>query len=255
MYGQRLLYDRTPALEMVQGARITGIEWPAKYLGEWCMGYHDAVYASVPFEIMRLDPPSPENIKMDGTSPTQVTARWRFNVKDKTKGDWLKFEKDEVITNISCKFPAQRLIPAYIPPHLQSTLDPLPFIDICDRPTGPTTAGSGSGAPHVYHLTTANLNTDPYQEFWCWSGTNQKGKWGIFPQAFIDIGTLRDFGVGSDRASVISSEKNKPTGGVLSRFSTRKSGRSGRRSSVAGSVGSNEILPPPTPVPGMYGRE
>ncbi|KAI8679783.1 SH3 domain-containing protein [Fusarium keratoplasticum] len=197
MYGQRLLYDRTPALEMVQGARITGIEWPAKYLGEWCMGYHDAVYASVPFEIMRLDPPSPENIKMDGTSPTQVTARWRFNVKDKTKGDWLKFEKDEVITNISY----------------------------------------------------------PYQEFWCWSGTNQKGKWGIFPQAFIDIGTLRDFGVGSDRASVISSEKNKPTGGVLSRFSTRKSGRSGRRSSVAGSVGSNEILPPPTPVPGMYGRE
>lgn len=107
MYGQRLLHDRTPALEMVQGARVAGIEWPAKYQGEWCMGYHDGVYASVPFEVLRLDPPSPENIRMDATSPAQVTARWRFNVKDKTKGDWLKFEKDEVITDISCKFPAQ----------------------------------------------------------------------------------------------------------------------------------------------------
>ncbi|KAM0431849.1 hypothetical protein ACHAPT_005101 [Fusarium lateritium] len=195
MYGQRLLYDRTPALEMVQGARIAGIEWPAKYVGEWVFAWHDGTFASAPLETLRLDPPPPEDIKMDGTSPVQATARWKFSIKDKTKGDWLKFEKDEIITNISWS----------------------------------------------------------YQEHWCWSGVNAKGKWGIFPQAFMDIGTLRDFGIGSgsDRASILSSEKNKSTG-VLSRFSSRKSGR---RRSMAGSVGSNEIPPPPTPVPGMYGRE
>jgi hypothetical protein len=26
----------------------------------------------------------------------------------------------------------------------------------------------------------------PYQEFWCWSGMNSKGKWGIFPKDFVD---------------------------------------------------------------------
>jgi hypothetical protein len=26
----------------------------------------------------------------------------------------------------------------------------------------------------------------PYQEFWCWSGMNSKGKWGIFPKDYLD---------------------------------------------------------------------
>lgn len=103
MYGQRLLYDRTPALELVVNARVCGLTWPAKYLGEWAMGWYDGQWASVPTEIIKLDPPPSSQIKIDGTSPVQVTARWKFNQKDKVKGDWLKFEKDEVITNVSCK--------------------------------------------------------------------------------------------------------------------------------------------------------
>lgn len=105
MYGQRLLFDRTPALEMVQGAKITGITWPEKYLGEWAFGWHDGVHASVPMEILRLDQPPAKEIKMAGTSQIRGIARWKFNPKDKDKfkGDWLKFDKDEVISNINCK--------------------------------------------------------------------------------------------------------------------------------------------------------
>ena len=106
MYGQRLLFDRTPALEMVQGAKITGITWPEKYVGEWAFGWHDGVNASVPMEILQLDQPPPSEIKMAGTSQIRATARWKFNpkAKDKFKGDWLKFDKGDVISNISCKF-------------------------------------------------------------------------------------------------------------------------------------------------------
>ncbi|CAG7560199.1 unnamed protein product [Fusarium equiseti] len=198
MYGQRLLYDRTPALELVLNARIVGLYWPPKYLGEWAMGFHDGIQASVPTEILRLDAPPSDQVKIDGTSPVQATARWKFNHKDKVKGDWLKFEKDEIITNISW----------------------------------------------------------PYQEFWCWSGTNAKGKTGIFPQAFIDIATLRDFGkTGSDRASIVSNERNKSMS-VLSRFSSRKTSRVGRPGSIAGSISSNEIPALPTAIPnGTNGRE
>ncbi|KAL2152833.1 hypothetical protein VTH82DRAFT_3988 [Thermothelomyces myriococcoides] len=30
-----------------------------------------------------------------------------------------------------------------------------------------------------------------YADYWCWSGTNSKGKTGVFPQCFIDLQTLR----------------------------------------------------------------
>lgn len=208
MYGQRLLYDTTPALELVQGARIVGISWPKKYLGEWCFGWHDGIYASIPMEILRLDPPSTDQIMMGGTSQVTATTRWRFKPKDKTKGDWLKFDKGEVITNISCKYPLSHQV---------------------DRP----------------EKLTHDLGS--YQVFWCWSGTNSKGKWGIFPRAFIDIDSLRDSsGTGSDRASILSNEKNK-SGSVMSIFSKNKSNRNRHTPSIAGSANSNENPLSPTP--------
>ncbi|ATY60405.1 RING finger domain-containing [Cordyceps militaris] len=164
MYGQRLLADRTPALELVTGSKVTGLSWPPKYNGEWCMGWYDGVHASVPLDTLRLEPPPPRDIRMDGTSHFRAKARWKFAYKDKDKTDWLKFEKGEVITNISWVYP----------------------------------------------------------EHWCWSGTNAKGKWGLFPQVFLDSNTVQELSaVGSQRASSLSSERNKSTS-ILPRFSVRK---------------------------------
>lgn len=106
IYGQRLLYDRTEALELAQGARISGIKWPPKYNGEWIFAWHDGVFASVPTDVIKLDRPLSSEIKMGGTSHVKAKAKWKFAPKDKEKGDWLKFDKNEIITNISCKAPA-----------------------------------------------------------------------------------------------------------------------------------------------------
>lgn len=103
IYGQRLLYDRTEALELAQGARLSGIKWIPKHNGEWMMAWHDGIFASVPTDIVQLDGPPASEIKADGTSHVRARARWRFAPKDKDKGDWLKFDKNEVITNICCK--------------------------------------------------------------------------------------------------------------------------------------------------------
>ncbi|KAF7562489.1 hypothetical protein G7046_g1630 [Stylonectria norvegica] len=197
MYGQRLLFDRTPALEMVQGAKITGLTWPEKYNGEWCFGWHDGVNASAPMEIVRLDQPPSRHIKLGVSSPVRATTRWKFDQKekDKFKGDWLKFGKGETITDI----------------------------------------------------------TWPYPEYWCWSGTNSKGKYGIFPRDFIDMETVEDLstGIDSDRVSALSSEKNRSMS-ILSRFGTRKSGRT-RPPSIAGSTSSHETTPALPPAY-MYSR-
>lgn len=103
--GLRLLPDRTPALEMIHGGRVARITWPTKYLGEWCMGWHDGMQATIPFDAIRLELPPDDQIRLAGTSNIRATARWTFSYKDKdSKVKWLKFKKGDMLTNISCKY-------------------------------------------------------------------------------------------------------------------------------------------------------
>lgn len=75
IYGQKTLWDRSPALELARGARVTGIKWPLKYNGEWVFAWHDGVFASAPTDLIRLDPPPAAEIKMGGTSQVRAKAR------------------------------------------------------------------------------------------------------------------------------------------------------------------------------------
>ncbi|KFG88184.1 hypothetical protein MANI_015841 [Metarhizium anisopliae] len=182
LYGQRLLFDRSPALELCHGAKVTGITWPEKHNGEWVFAWHDGIHASTPADIVKLDAPPPEEIKMDCSSLIRAKSRWKFVYRDKEKDKslWLKFDKNEAITNIS-----------YVSP-----------------------------------------------DHWCWSGTNAKGKWGIFPKVFLDPSTIQELTTeGADRALTLSREKNKSLS-MLSRFPKRRP--SGRPPSVAESTSSRE---------------
>ena len=103
LYGMRLLFDRTPALELAVGARITGLTWPAKYNGEWAMGWHEGQYASVPTDLIKFDTPPTQHIKAGGASVIRARTRFKF-APAKDKGtDWLRFDKNEVIAKIECK--------------------------------------------------------------------------------------------------------------------------------------------------------
>lgn len=62
-----------------------------------------------------------------------------------------------------------------------------------------------------------------HQDHWCWSGTNSKGKSGLFPRSHIEPGTLKEVATNSDHASVESNEKRT---GLLSRMSLRQRSRS-----------------------------
>ena len=111
LYGQRLLPDRSPALEVALGARITGITWPPQYGGEWCFGWHDGQYGSIPTELVKLEQPPGKEVRYDKRSAVCATSRWKFYVKDKDKNkekdqeEWLKFDKNETISNIACGCP------------------------------------------------------------------------------------------------------------------------------------------------------
>ncbi|KAG6027990.1 hypothetical protein E4U41_000799 [Claviceps citrina] len=166
LYGQRLPFDRSPALELCHGARVVGIEWPEKYNGEWIFAWHDGIHASAPADIITLDAPPSEDIKIVDSSLVRAKSRWKFHQKEKEKEQslWLKFDRDEPITNIS-------------------------YVDA---------------------------------EFWCWSGTNSKGKWGIFPKVFLEPSTIQELTTeGADRAMTLTNEKNKSSS-MLTKFASKR---------------------------------
>ncbi|KAF2969533.1 hypothetical protein GQX73_g4060 [Xylaria multiplex] len=88
------------ALHFGVGAKIVGIEFPARYDGKWAIGWHDGVRAAFEADAVQLEAPPKAEVRMQGTSSVQAVARWKFNQKG---GDerWLKFDKGDVIKNIS----------------------------------------------------------------------------------------------------------------------------------------------------------
>ncbi|KAI0457791.1 hypothetical protein F5B21DRAFT_73483 [Xylaria acuta] len=95
----RLPPDRQPALPIAVGAKIVGIEFPAKYDGKWAIGWHDGVRAAFETDAVQLEAPPKTEVRMQGTSSVQAVARWKWNQKGDDR--WLKFDKGDVIKNIS----------------------------------------------------------------------------------------------------------------------------------------------------------
>ncbi|KAK9414051.1 putative SH3 domain-containing protein [Seiridium unicorne] len=91
--------DRGAVLQFAVGARIVGIEFPAKYEGKWGIGWHDGVRAAFEAESVHLDAPPKNETRMQGTSSMQAVARWKWSQKG--EGNWLKFSQGDVIKNIS----------------------------------------------------------------------------------------------------------------------------------------------------------
>ncbi|OTA93679.1 hypothetical protein M434DRAFT_30672 [Hypoxylon sp. CO27-5] len=90
---------RDPVLHFAVGARIIGIEFPAKYEGKWGIGWHDGVRAAFETDSVQIDAPPKNEIKMQNTSNVQAVARWKWNQKGDDR--WLKFDKGDVIKNIA----------------------------------------------------------------------------------------------------------------------------------------------------------
>ncbi|AEO63789.1 uncharacterized protein THITE_2039753 [Thermothielavioides terrestris NRRL 8126] len=92
-------------LEFMEGARITGIIFPEKWLGKYCLGRHDGEFGAFPAKAIELRPPQESEIPVGGENGISVTARWKWQPPS-TTGDapWLSFAKGEVITDVQCLY-------------------------------------------------------------------------------------------------------------------------------------------------------
>lgn len=93
-------------LQFFAGQRIVGIEFPARFNGEWALGWVDNVRGAFPVDCVKLEAPSEREVRKTNVSPLRAVARWKRHPKEKEvkEGGWLRFEKGEVISNISCEF-------------------------------------------------------------------------------------------------------------------------------------------------------
>lgn len=90
--------DGNESLHFAIGAKIVAITFPDKFLGQWCVGYHDGERGSIPASCLTLEMPTKEYIKMDTQSTLVATAKWDFKPKEGKEGGWLKFSKGDKIT-------------------------------------------------------------------------------------------------------------------------------------------------------------
>ena len=190
--------ETLPLLHFPPATKIISVSFPAQYAGEWAIGQIDNARGIFPMDCVRLEMPKGEGDTFKtGASPRKIAksrtananmsavARWRHvpattSSKKEREGStgggsfgfsgsggdslqWLRFEQGEVITGVYCEL---SLHPLFICLHLLLTFF----------------------SPYIYTLLTTH--SVPHPQHWCWAGYNAKGKYGIFPRAFMTPGTL-----------------------------------------------------------------
>ncbi|KAK2123265.1 hypothetical protein NOF04DRAFT_1407060 [Fusarium oxysporum II5] len=90
-------------LQFFSGAKIIGIEFPEKWDGKWCQGWHDGVFGTFPSKLISLDMPRHVKIASLPNTPRTGVARWKFE-KQRQPG-WLALKKGDIVYNLAWEDP------------------------------------------------------------------------------------------------------------------------------------------------------
>lgn len=193
------------------GARIVGVEFPARWAGKWATGWHDGVWGVFPVKLAEIERPrrgeippllqtgshsSRESDASGRTTPAssspahamgsvQVQTRWKWDPKDATDKGWLVFDKGETIANVGWL----------------------------------------------------------YKDHWCWSGMNAKGRFGVFPRSHVKIETVREKEADGRLDTRSSSRKKGTTSRPAGFWGRARRVSSSAASSISGGSGVIEIIP------------
>lgn len=141
-------------LQFFVGARVVGVEFPLVWAGKWASGWHDGEWGYFPAKSIELEKPKPGRLD---APPMQYQGANAVSVSVVAR--W-KFDPAASIRDAAEK--------GWI------GFDKGERITNVGWPV--VVEGVGGGG----------------REAWCWSGTNSKGKFGVFPRSHVDEATLRD---------------------------------------------------------------
>lgn len=141
-------------LQFFVGARVIGIEFPRAWAGKWATGWHDGAWGYFPAKSIELEKPKPGRLDAPPMQFQGVSAV-SVSVVARWKFDPAASIRDAVERGWVGFDKGERITNVGWPVVVE---------------------GVGGGG----------------REAWCWSGTNSKGKFGVFPRSHVDEGTLRD---------------------------------------------------------------
>lgn len=104
-------------LQFFEGSRIIGVEFPAKYAGKWCTGWHDGVWGYFPAKNVELEKPVPGRLDAPplahglggGGGGVTAVAKWKWDPgAAAAKEGWLGFDKGERLTSVGWPVEAGR---------------------------------------------------------------------------------------------------------------------------------------------------
>lgn len=139
-------------LQFFVGARIIGVEFPAAFAGKWCTGFHDGEWGYFPSKFVELEKPRPG--RLDAPPMQFQGGGGGSNVTVATRFKW----------DASAAGTGEKGWLSF------------------DRGEKITNVGW----PVLWE------GVGGGREAWCWSGTNTKGRFGVFPRSHVDEATLRD---------------------------------------------------------------
>ncbi|KKY36569.1 putative sh3 domain containing protein [Diaporthe ampelina] len=93
-------------VQFFEGSRIIGVEYPAKYGGKWCTGWHDGIWGYFPSKCIELEKPKPGRLDAPpllqgiGGSGVVAVSKWKWDPGAAAKEGWLGFDKGEKLTNV-----------------------------------------------------------------------------------------------------------------------------------------------------------
>ncbi|KAL1853668.1 hypothetical protein Daus18300_011704 [Diaporthe australafricana] len=93
-------------LQFFEGSRVIGVEYPGKYAGKWCTGWHDGTWGYFPSKSVELEKPKPGRLDAPpllhgmGGNAVVVVAKWKWDPGAAAKEGWLVFDKGEKLTNV-----------------------------------------------------------------------------------------------------------------------------------------------------------
>lgn len=188
-------------LQFFVGARVVGVEFPRALAGKWCTGWHDGEWGYFPAKAVELEKPTPGRLDAPPLQFQAASAASAVSVVARWRWDPAASIRDAAEKGWVGFDKGERITNVGWPVLVE---------------------GVGGGG----------------REAWCWSGTNAKGKFGVFPRSHVDEATLRDdmkpatMGAGGDGARKKKEGGGKGSGkslfGVRRRASTASSQSGGR---------------------------
>lgn len=143
-------------LQFFVGARIVGVEFPAAWAGKWATGWADGEWGFFPAKSVELEKPKPGRLDAPPMQFQGAASAVSVSVVARWKFDPSASIRDAVEKGWVGFDKGERITNVGWPVVVEG--------------------GVGGGG----------------REAWCWSGTNSKGKFGVFPRSHVNEGTLRD---------------------------------------------------------------